>query len=235
MSPASPPNCSDVVPSGSPSPPHPLPRVGSVGLPPFAVVDLETSGLSSRRHRILQIGMVVVEPDGTIVDEWTSMIKLRWPFSRVGPTQVHGISRSMLRDAPRLDEMLDEFGDRMNGAVFTAHNAAFDGAFLERATRKRSSADPARAALDDRLCTLRMSRRLDPERARSHTLGDLCVRYGVGLDRPHDALHDARATAQVLPHLLSEHEVGDLDDLRPFFDRLGAAGRGPQVAAGSSS
>ena len=37
-----------------------------------------------------------------------------------------------------------------------------------------------------------MSRRLDPERARSHALGDLCVRYGVSLDRPHDALHDAQ-------------------------------------------
>ena len=42
-----------------------------MALPRFAVVDVETSGLSSTRHRILQIGLVTVEPDGHIADQWT--------------------------------------------------------------------------------------------------------------------------------------------------------------------
>ncbi len=204
-----------------------------MGLPRFAVVDLETSGLSSRRHRILQIGMVTVEADGTVVDEWMSMVSLRWPLSRVGPTHVHGITRPMLKDAPQLEAVLDEFGERMKGSVFTAHNARFDGDFLVRATRKRPPTNPARAALDDRLCTLRMSRRLDPARERSHSLVDLSARYGVRLDRPHDALNDARATAELLPHLLAEHEVTDVADLRRFYDRPRSGGA--YVAAGSSS
>ena len=37
-----------------------------MSLPTFAVVDLETSGLSSRRHRVLQIGVVTVHADGTV-------------------------------------------------------------------------------------------------------------------------------------------------------------------------
>ena len=105
-------------------------------LPPFAVVDLETSGFSTRRHRILQLGLVVVEADGTPLDEWTSLIGLRWPFGRVGPTHVHGITRPMLRGAPPLDVVLDELGERIDGAIFTAHNAGFDGGFLVRATRR---------------------------------------------------------------------------------------------------
>jgi len=163
--------------------------------------------------------MVTIEADGTVLDEWMSMVRLRWPLSRVGPTRIHGITRPMLKNAPGLDEVLDEFGERMNGSVFTAHNAKFDGEFLVRATRKRPPDDPARAALDDRLCTLRMSRRLDPTRERSHSLIDLSARYGVNLDRPHDALNDARATAEVLPHLLAEHDVTDVADLRRFYDR----------------
>ena len=199
---------------------HPLSMVGDVGLPRFAVVDLETSGLSPRRHQILQIGVVTVEADGTVVDEWESMVHLRWPLSRVGPTHVHGITRSMLKGAPSLDNVLDELTERVNGSLFTAHNARFDGEFLVRAARRRSHDDPLQTALQTRLCTLRMSRRLDPEREQAHDLSELCRRYDVNLDRPHHALADAQATAQILPHLLAEHEITDESQLTPFFDRL---------------
>ncbi len=188
-------------------------------LPRFAVVDLETSGFSTRWHRILQIGLVTVEADGTMVDEWSTMVKLRWPLQRVGPTHVHGITRATLKDAPPLDTVLAEFGTRIGGAVLTAHNADFDSGFLRRAARRRPPDDPVRRSLEHPLCTLRMSRRLDPDRRRSHRLGDLCEHYGVALDRPHDALADAAATAAILPHLLDELGIDDVGGLEPFYRR----------------
>jgi DNA polymerase-3 subunit epsilon len=191
--------------------------VSGVGLPQFAVVDLETSGLSTRWNRILQIGLVRVDATGRIVDEWSTLVKLRWPLQRVGPTAVHGITRSSLRGAPRLDVALDELGRRLDGALFTAHNAEFDAAFLGRAARRRPVDDPLRVGLAERLCTLRLSQRLDPERQLSHRLGDVCVRYDVVLDRPHDALADAAATAAVLPHLLAAHGITDRGELAPFI------------------
>jgi DNA polymerase-3 subunit epsilon len=194
--------------------------VGCVSLPRFAVVDLETSGLSTRWNRILQIGMVTVEADGTVVDEWSTLVKMRWPLQRVGPTHVHGITRSTLKGAPPLDAVLAEFGARLNGAIFTAHNAEFDGGFLQRAARRRPVDDPVRRSLEHPLCTLRMSRRLDPDRQRSHRLADLCEYYGVTLDRPHDALCDAAATAAILPRLLAELEINDLGELQPFYRTL---------------
>ncbi len=189
-----------------------------MALPLFAVVDLETSGLSTRRNRILQIGLVTVDASGTVVDQWSTLVGLRWPLQRVGPTRVHGITRASLRGAPRLDDALDELGRRVDGAVFTAHNADFDGAFLARAARRRPATDPLRCGLEHRLCTLRLSQRLDPERAMSHRLGDLCQRYGVALDRPHDALADAAATAAVLPHLLTANGIDDDEALTPFLN-----------------
>jgi DNA polymerase-3 subunit epsilon len=190
-----------------------------VALPRFAVVDLETSGLNTRRHRILQLGMVVVDADGTVVDQWSSLVKLRWPLQRVGPTSIHGITRSTLRGAPHLDDALDELGRRMNGSIFTAHNAAFDSDFIARAVRRRPSDDPVRLGLHPRLCTLRMSRRLDPDRELSHRLGDVCERYGVALERPHDALGDAAATAAILPHLIAAHGITETAQLEPFYVR----------------
>jgi DNA polymerase-3 subunit epsilon len=186
--------------------------VNSVSLPRFAVVDLETSGMSTRRHRILQLAMVTVEADGSPVSTWDTLVKLRWPWQRVGPTHVHGLQRADLRGAPALDLVLDEFGERLDGAVFTAHNADFDAEFLIRAARRRPELELG-TRLSTRLCTLQLSRRLDPDRTCSHRLADVCDRYGVPLARPHDALADATATAAVLPHLLAAHGITDRADL----------------------
>lgn len=193
--------------------------VGAMSLPRFAVVDLETSGLDARRHRILQIGMVTMDASGSVHDEWETFVRLKWPLGRVGPTHVHGITRSMLRGSPRLHDVLDEFAERMGDSLFVAHNSRFDGEFLARAARHHNAPPQLSASLETRLCTLRMSRRLDPDRELSHRLGDVCERYGVALDRPHEALADARATASILPHLLEAHGVSDTCDLAPFLDR----------------
>ena len=196
-----------------------------MGLPNFAVVDVETSGLNVRRHRVLQLAVVTVDSDGTVLDEWDSFVKLRWPLGRVGPTHIHGISRPMLKQAPKLDTVLEELDRRIGDSMFVAHNARFDGEFLLNAARRSRTDTSLPNTLERRLCTLRMSRRLDPERAGSHRLIDLCDRYGVTLDRPHEARSDALATASVLPHLLRAHGVGDLDDLEPFLDRGQPAAR----------
>lgn len=189
-----------------------------MGLPRFAVVDVETSGLSFSRHRVLQLAVITVEADGTVVDEWSTLVALRHRWSRVGPTHVHGLTRRSLKDAPAIDDVLDELARRLDGSLFTAHNARFDGEFLLRAARRRSDAALA-ASLERRLCTLRMSRRLDPDRVLSHRLADVAERYGVELVNAHDAAADAAATAEVLPHLIAAHGVTDAADLDPFLDR----------------
>lgn len=174
--------------------------------PTFAVVDVETSGLSLRRHHVLQIGVVVVTIDGDIVDRWTSLIRpRRAPWFRVGPSRLHGIHRRHMRHAPAAQPTLDEFSRRIDGHQLVAHNATFDVDFLHKAFRRAKLP----AALPTALCTLTLSRMLDPERELRHRLSDLCQRYGVDLATPHNAAADATATALVLPYLLRAHSVVD--------------------------
>ncbi len=73
----------------------------------FAVVDVETSGLSTRRHRVLQVAVVTVDADGTIIDRWSSLVRPRhrWWF-RLGPRHIHGLTRAQLRTAPSTDDVL---------------------------------------------------------------------------------------------------------------------------------
>jgi DNA polymerase III subunit epsilon len=176
----------------------------------FAVVDVETSGLSLRRHHVLQVGVVVVDGDGRVHDRWSSLLapRSRW-FFRVGPTSLHGIHRRDLRAAPPAADVLAELATRLDGARFVAHNAPFDIGFLQKASKRHHVALP----INEPLCTLRMSRALDPDRELRHRLTDLCDRYDVMLVRPHDALADADATAAVLPHLLRAHGITTVDQL----------------------
>jgi DNA polymerase-3 subunit epsilon len=171
----------------------------------YAVVDVETSGLRPWRDHILQIAVVTVEADGQIVDRWTTLVRLRRWWHRVGPRHIHGIARRHLRAAPPAREALSELALRLQGTVFTAHNAAFDAEFIEQAARRAG----VPLVIDRRVCTLDLSRRLDPDRRLTHGLAELCARYGVPLTAHHDALADATATAAVLPHLLQAHALAD--------------------------
>jgi DNA polymerase-3 subunit epsilon len=176
----------------------------------FAVVDIETSGLRPSRHHILQVAVVGVDASGAELDRWSTYVRpRRWPFARVGPRRIHGIKRMMLRDAPSLPEALAQLAQRVEGAVFTAHNAEFDLAFLRRNAARQGMSWPS----SPELCTLLLSRSLDPERVQSHRLGEVCRRYGVALDRPHDAMADARATAAVLPYLLKDAGICSREQL----------------------
>ena len=194
--------------------PAPMPRR-------FAVVDVETSGLSPQRHQVLQVGLVTVDVRGNVLDRWSSLVHPRQRFFfRVGPTELHGIRRRDARTAPAAPPVLAELAARLSGTVFVAHNAEFDLAFLRRAATQHGVHLP----IEQVLCTLQLSRTLDPERTKSHRLGDLCERYGIQLVRPHDALADADATAAVLPHLLMAHGLDADERLEArFADQPAAA------------
>ncbi|CAN5723033.1 hypothetical protein BH18ACT2_BH18ACT2_22770 [soil metagenome] len=201
-----------------------------MSLPRFAVVDVETSGLSSRRHQVLQVGLVMVEPDGSTGAEWSTLIRLRRPWNRVGPRRVHGITRRSLRGAPRCAEAMRELAQRIDGAVFAAHNAKFDAEFLQRTARRCGVVLNLRPRVD----TLWLSRMLDPDRLLTHGLSEVSARHGVSIARRHDALEDARATAAVLPQLLAAHGITAADDLEAVLRAQWGAPREANAAESPS-
>ena len=199
----------------------------------FAVVDVETSGLSPVDHRILQVAVVEVRGDGTVLDEWTTLVRPSW--WRVGPRHIHGLTVRRTWRAPKLAQVAPELVRRLDGRIIVAHNVAFDWPFLERGLRRAGYGPPAEPL---RLCTLELSRSLDPERVSSHRLVDACARHGVALERAHDALADARATAQLLPHLLAASAATTLLELTPAVQGSATAwpghhrsAPGPRVAS----
>ncbi|HET7736889.1 MAG TPA: exonuclease domain-containing protein [Nocardioidaceae bacterium] len=156
----------------------------------FAVVDIETTGLSPNTNRILSIAVVSTDPDGRVLDEWSSLVNPQGP---VGATHVHGITENEVADAPVFHDVIADLTRRLAGAALVAHNATFDLSFL-RAEYERAgwSLPPV-----PHLCTMEASLLHLPQLDRRR-LADCCWAIGTPLTGHHSALGDARATAVLL-------------------------------------
>ncbi len=180
----------------------------------FAVVDTETTGLSTDDDRVLQVGVVVVRGNGAVEKEFVTYVRrLTWGFGHVGAFHIHGITRRKLRGGIKPREALEKLNALISDCVFTAHNAKFDIGFLQSDSTRLQI--PLK--LTGPLCTLNLSRKLDPQRAMSHKLKDVAARFGKSTERPHDALADAQLTAAVLPELLSAHRITTYGELATHF------------------
>lgn len=166
------------------------PNGASAAAPVFAVIDVETTGLSPASSRVLELAVVLTDHVGRPVWEWSGRFN---PEGPVGATHVHGITGEDVADAPRIRERLDHITQALNGRVVVAHNAGFDVAFL-RAEYERAGWDMPWVPT---ICTMQAGRVYLPNLHR-HRLGDCCEACGVQLTDAHSALGDARATAGVL-------------------------------------
>ncbi|QTF71302.1 exonuclease domain-containing protein [Arthrobacter woluwensis] len=162
----------------------------------FAVVDVETTGLVPGRDRVAEIGVVHVDPDGTVRDRWETLVN---PQRDLGPQRIHGIRAEQVRDAPLFADVLPEIVRRLDGRVFVAHNARFDHRFLTAEFLRAGEDFPVVA--DDVVCTMRLARTFLPGAGRS--LQDCCNAFGLLLEDAHTAGADAEATAHVLSAYLS--------------------------------
>jgi DNA polymerase III epsilon subunit family exonuclease len=98
-------------------------------LGPFTVFDLETTGCSQYRDRIVEIAAVRVDLDGGL-SRFSSLVNpgVRIPQQAVN---VHGITDEMVKDAPRFHDAAYKFLDFARGSKLVAHNARFDLSFLQ--------------------------------------------------------------------------------------------------------
>jgi DNA polymerase III epsilon subunit family exonuclease len=180
-----------------------MPRTVEIGSVPFAVVDVETTGLSPwLNDRVVEIAVVRVKPGVGISDEYATLIN---PERDIGPTHIHGIGAADVKDAPPFRDVAGDIGARLADAVFVAHNARFDGGFLAAEFQRVGVSMP----LVPTVCTLALGRLIRPGLSRRR-LADCCEDAGVEFDdAAHMALHDARATAHLLAaYLTTAQESG---------------------------
>ncbi|MFH1076519.1 MAG: 3'-5' exonuclease [Pseudomonadota bacterium] len=164
----------------------------------FVVVDVETTGLSSRRgDRIIEVGAVIVK-GREIAAEFCSLIRTDKPIP-FAAEQIHGITNEMLIGKPKPEEVFPQFREFIGNSALVAHNAQFDIGFLRHEFSRLG------LGLNNRyFCTLEMSRARYPNLS-DHKLGTV-FRHLFGRPgdqvRGHRALGDARMVAWVWLELM---------------------------------
>ena len=176
------------------------------------VVDFETTGLSAKHDRIIEIGAVRLR-NGQVQEDLSLMIDPGMPLPEK-ITQLTGITNAMVHGQPTFAQAAQQLLAFLDGAVFAAHNAAFDYAFFQEELR-RCGLRWEGPVLD----TLAFARKAYPK-LKSYKLGSICKHLGISLKNAHRAVHDAKATALMLARMLQlaqEKGVQTLDALGGAF------------------
>ena len=152
----------------------------------YVVFDVETTGTSSEKGGITELGAVKLS-GGAIVEEFSTLVNPEMPITPF-VVRLTGITNSMVADAPLVAEIMPRFEEFVEGAVLVGHNVQFDCSFVA-AARGEPLQNPV-------LDTLKLARTLVPG-LRRYRLGSLAGHFGVRQVPNHRALSDAAATAEV--------------------------------------
>ncbi len=169
------------------------------------VFDIETTGFSPIKNKIIEIGAVKVI-NGEITERFSTFVNPQVPI----PFEIEkltSINDEMVMEAPVIEEVLPRFLEFCEGCVLVAHNASFDISFIrENAERQQLPFDYTYVD------TVGIARVLLPHQAK-HTLDAVCKSLGISLENHHRAVDDAEATAEIFIKLSDKLLKDDVDTL----------------------
>lgn len=94
----------------------------------FAVLDFETTGLHpGRGSRVCEIGVVRMRGDGTVLDEYSTLIN---PGMRINNEQHHGITNAEVKTAPTFEQAAGDMLAYLGDAIVVSHNLEYEEKFL---------------------------------------------------------------------------------------------------------
>jgi len=173
---------------------------------PIAFIDLETTGVNPGRDRILEIAIIKISPDGSIVKK-RKLINPEMPIPAES-SAIHGITDDMVKDAPTFRQAANEVKQFLEGCDIGGYNSnKFDIPMLvEEFLRNEIDLKLQHVKLLDVQKVFHM---MEP-RTLSAAYKFYC---GKVLEDAHSAEADAMATWEVLKAQLERYpELGDTVD-----------------------
>ena len=184
----------------------------------YVVFDTETTGLEpGEGDRIVALGGVRIVGGRILTGEsFNRMVNPGRPIP-ANSTRYHGLTDELVANKPPIEIVLPQFKSFIANSVLVAHNAAFDLKFL-RMFERQSHVVFDNPVLD----TMLLSSFLDGAE-QSHSLDDVCQRYGVTIADRHTALGDSLATAALLLRLIDALEAQGVRTLGEALGRSNMA------------
>ena len=177
----------------------------------YVVFDLETTGFSPIKDKIIEIGAVKVEA-GKITDSFMTFVNPRIPIP-FKITQLTSITDRDVADAPDIETILPKFLEFIGDAPLVAHNASFDVSFIEQNCRYQDISFDF-TSVD----TVALARVLLPTCSK-YTLNVVAKALNINQEHHHRAVDDARVTAEIFVKfigMLKDQNIYTLDRLNRF-------------------
>lgn len=166
----------------------------------YAIVDIETTGGSTKSSKITEIA--IYKHDGAqIIDSFSTLVNPEMPIPEF-ISRLTGIHDKMVEGAPKFYEIAKQIIEFTEDCIFVAHNVGFDYGII-RHEFKLLGYDYRKA----HLCTVRASRYVLPGHD-SYSLGKLSRALGIEITDRHRATGDAEATAHLFTRLYATDSKG---------------------------
>ena len=161
----------------------------------YAIVDLEATSASSTAC-IIQVGIVIMQ-NGLVIDEFASDVN---PHQELDDHIVHltGITDQQLSQAPDFSEIARTIFELIEDCIFVAHNVKFDANLLAEALFLEGF-----ELRTPRVDTVELAQVFYPT-LEQYKLSYLSQVLNLDLAQAHTAIEDARATGQLLFHLMDK-------------------------------
>ena len=150
----------------------------------FIAFDLETTGTSPKKDRIIEIG--AVHFDGSQAVKTYGILLNPGQAIPADASAVNGITDDMVRGKPCVADVLGDFADFCGDLPLVAHNAPFDFKFLLEDIKLHRAAAPKGVVLD----TLPLARKIFPGMP-NYRLGTLVRHFGFPSGTFHRAEEDS--------------------------------------------
>ncbi len=187
----------------------------------FVAFDLETTGLSSKTDKIIEIGAVILK-DGQEIDRFQTFVDPERHLERK-IVELTGITEEMLVGAPKIEEVLPKFLDFIGDRVLVAHNSDFDTGFI-RAECERQGFEYKYTAADTLVLSQNLLRHLN-----KFKLDIVSNALNLPEFNHHRAGDDAMTCGLIMTKLMQmleeEHDIHTLQTINPAMVGLRSGGR----------
>ncbi len=182
----------------------------------FVIFDTETTGLDpANGDRVVEIAAARFKA-GKSLGEFRSLVN---PGRQISPQAfaVNRISQEMLKDAPKIEDVLPGFLEFIRGSCLCSYNLAFDLGFLDNELKLAGFEPLEHSALVD---ILTMSRKLLPGLER-HALWFVAKSLGIENKQEHRAFADVELSWEVFKRLKGMLQVKGVDKFGNFLSLFG--------------
>lgn len=168
----------------------------------FVAIDVETANADV--SSICQVGMAKYSK-GEIVAEWCKLVNPNEYFDPIN-IGIHGITESDVIDAPTFAQLSEEILDFVDGQIRLCHSH-FDRVSFRQAFANNKIEDRDAQWIDTAMVARRAWTDIGEK---GYGLASVCDLIGYKFNH-HDALQDAKASAEILLHACREKSV-DLNE-----------------------